>query len=92
MTQLKGKGDPSQVGVLPLGQIDQSLQRSGRYILETQFIVPNLSSVSLSAWYICFWDTACAFPAFGFGLPYKHNDYKEKVNYLNEMKENESWQ
>lgn len=46
MIELKGKGDfeihPFQIGILPLGQINSSLQRSGRYILETQSFVPNL--------------------------------------------------
>lgn len=100
MIKLKGKGDfeiyPSQIGVLPLGQISSSLQASGRYILETQSFVPNLSSQSVCVWYLCLIDTDCAFPVFGkclpgcFGLPYKHNGYKEKVNYLIELRENES--
>lgn len=69
MLELKGKGDfeihPSQIGILPLGRINSSLQRSGRYILETQSFVPNLSSLSVSVRYICFLDTDCAFPVFG---------------------------
>lgn len=69
MIELKGKGDfeihSSQIGILPLRQINSSLRRRGRDTLLKHSPSSQIFPLSVSVQYICFLDRDCAIPVFG---------------------------